>query len=141
MDGTLSLAFHCLRGASIFNATKQHGMRAGLASIFCFNSVLVAGGFNSVNRMILMGGGEKWPSEIVQLPNGTNVLKSGPPTKTTNCTVSRGRRRRRSHRRGNLPLASQFVCGPPSTRDANKLEDKWTVRTTKNHQNRHLCCM
>ena len=47
------------------------------------------------------------------LPNGTNVFKSGPPAKTTICTVSRGRLRRRNQTKRNLPLAFQFVCGPP----------------------------
>ena len=37
-----------------------------------------------------------------------------------------------------LPLAFQFVCGPPpSPRAENTLEGKWKVRPTKNHENRH----
>jgi len=71
--------------------------------------------------------------------NGTNVFKSGPLTKTTIYSVFRGRLRRRNQTKRNLPLAFQFVCGPPSPRAANKLEGKWKVRTTKNHENRHLC--
>ena len=71
----------------------------------------------------------------------TNVLKSGLPTKTTICTVPPGDLRRRNQTKRNLSLAFQFVCVPPSPRAANKLEGKWKVRTTKNHQNRHLCRM
>ena len=66
-------------------------------------------------------------------PNGTNVFKSGPLTKTTIYTVCRVRLRRRNQTKRNLPLAFQFVCGPPSPGAANKLEGKWKVR------NRHLC--
>ena len=36
-------------------------------------------------------------------PNGTNVLKSGPPAKTTICTVSRARLRRRNQTKRNPP--------------------------------------
>ena len=53
-----------------------------------------------------------------------DVLKSGYSTKTTICTVSRARLRRRNHTKRNLPLAFQFVCGSPSPRAANKLEGK-----------------
>ena len=48
------------------------------------------------------------------LPNGTNVFKSGPPAKTTICTVSRGRLRRRNQTKRSsklLLLACQFSRG------------------------------
>ena len=45
----------------------------------------------------------------------------------------------RNQTKGNLPLAFQFACGPHPPRAANKLEGKWKVRTTKNHQNRPIC--
>ena len=43
---------------------------------------------------------------------GSNSSQSVSPAKTTICTVSRGRLRRRNQTKGNLPLAFQFVCGP-----------------------------
>ena len=71
----------------------------------------------------------------------TNISKRGPPTNTTICTVSRGRLRRCNQTKENLPIALQFVCVPGGGGAANKLEGKWKVRTTKNHQNRHSCRM
>ena len=83
----------------------------------------------------------KWHLKVFGVPNGTNVFKSGPLTKTTIFTVFRGRLRRRNQTKGNLPLAFQFVCSPGRGGAANKLKGKWKVRSTKNHQNRRLCRM
>ena len=52
------------------------------------------------------------------IPNGTNVLKSGPTAKTTIFTVFRGGLRRRNQTKGNLPHAFQFVCGSTPPRGA-----------------------
>ena len=158
---------------------------------------------------------ENWPNSYFSqkprgVPNGTNVFKSGPLTKTTIYTVFRGRLRRRNQTKRNLPLAFQFVWGPQKTMkidicavrkrgavlfaifrprvdrslsrkgsqipgcaqmfpapaqvvfscvvhkyivlqlclllkavwktsNANKLEGKWEVRTTKNNANRYFC--
>ena len=52
--------------------------------------------------------------QALQVPYGTIVSKSGPPTKTTLSTVSRGRLRWRNQTnpfKENLPRAFQFVCG------------------------------
>ena len=51
----------------------------------------------------------------------TIVSKSGPPTKTSSCTVCRGRLRGRNRRKGKLPLAFHFVFGPPPP----GLQTKW----------------
>jgi len=56
----------------------------------------------------------------------------------------RARRRRRNQIKGNLPLVFLFMgYSPPSpsspSRAASKKKGKRKVRTTKNHQNRHLC--
>ena len=54
-----------------------------------------------------------YPQNSIQL---TIVSKSfSIPTKTTICTVSRDRLRRRNQTKGNLPFAFQLVCGPRST--------------------------
>ena len=42
---------------------------------------------------------------------GSNSSRSVSPAKTTICTVSRGRLRRRNQTKGNLPLAFRFVMG------------------------------
>ena len=44
------------------------------------------------------------------VPNGTNVFKSGPPTNTTICIVSRGRLQRRNQIKRNLPLDWLIDC-------------------------------
>ena len=52
-----------------------------------------------------------WSTFLYRCASRGGVLKSGPPTKTTICTVSRGRLRRCNQTKRNLQLAFQFVCG------------------------------
>ena len=72
------------------------------------------------------------------MAHGAIVSKSGPPTKTNICNASRVRLRRRNQTKGDLPLALQNIYGPPFTWAANKLEGKWKVRTTKNHERTYV---
>jgi len=54
------------------------------------------------------------------LPYRTIVSKSGPPTKTTICSVSRGCVRRRNETKENLHLAFQFVRGRPGRKQIGR---------------------
>ena len=62
----------------------------------------------------------------------TTVSKSGPPTKTSVCTISQGRQRR-------LATKKREIFRLPSSWAANKMEDKRKGIHTKAHWNRHLC--
>ena len=93
-------------------------------------------GQSSQTEMVNQFGVEKPPALLNSQPKkgqlyifyGARVSKRGPPTKTTICTVCRGK----------AYACIPFFLRASSPRAANKMEGKQKVRTIKNDQNRRL---